>query len=138
MIKAEDDRYELDINLKRMKKSLEILDQIVDNLTEMPTADVSGLLRKVLGLGIMQYFYRNVSKEFKDEFEYHMKKNPLETCKVYRERLKGYIGELIDIRNNHIKPWKDISSKNSVKALDFKGHEFKRVEKTKMKGNVFL
>lgn len=37
-----------------------------------------------------------------------------------------------------LRNWTEIANKNFHKALDFKGHEFKRTEKLKMKAGVFL
>jgi histone deacetylase complex regulatory component SIN3 len=37
-----------------------------------------------------------------------------------------------------LRTWTEVANKNFQKALDFKGHEFKRTEKVKMKSGVFL
>jgi histone deacetylase complex regulatory component SIN3 len=37
-----------------------------------------------------------------------------------------------------LRTWTEVANKNFQKALDFKGHEFKRTEKMKMKAAVFL
>jgi len=43
------------------------------------------------------------------------------------------------MRNIHgLRTWTEVANKNFHKALDFKGHEFKRTEKLKMKAGVFL
>lgn len=43
------------------------------------------------------------------------------------------------MRNIHgLRTWQDVANKNWKKSLDLKGHEFKRIEKLKMKAGVFL
>lgn len=43
------------------------------------------------------------------------------------------------MRNIHgLRTWSDVANKNWKKSLDLKGHEFKRIEKLKMKAGVFL
>lgn len=37
-----------------------------------------------------------------------------------------------------LRTWYDVANKNWKKSLDLKGHEFKRIEKMKMKAGVFL
>lgn len=37
-----------------------------------------------------------------------------------------------------LRTWNDVANKNWKKSLDLKGHEFKRIEKMKMKAGVFL
>ena len=46
---------------------------------------------------------------------------------------------MTDMRSIHgLRTWTEVANKNFQKALDFKGHEFKRTEKMKMKAAVFL
>lgn len=58
---------------------------------------------------------------------------------ILQARLKSQHLELKEMRSIHgLRNWTDTANKNFHKALDFKGHEFKRTEKLKMKAGVFL
>lgn len=52
----------------RLKKSVQILDKTVQELSNYSQADVSGLLKKVIDLGILQIYYKLISEEKKKEF----------------------------------------------------------------------
>lgn len=123
LIKAEDDRYEIDLNLKRLKKGIEMLEVIVSKLMEDPNAEVEPIVNRAINFGVIQYVYKNATKEQKNEVEYYFKHNTLETCQVMIYRLGQQLTEISEIRNIHgIRNWSEVASKNWNKSLDFKGH----------------
>ena len=96
-------------------------------------------MKIITSLGIVQLMYKQGNKEQKEELEWFLKNNPIETIKLFCDRVKGHIFELQEIRKIHgIKNWNEIAVKNWSKSLDFKGFAFKKNERDKMRPNVFM
>lgn len=122
-----------------MEVSIKLVERVISILSQNPSANTTALIDKAIHFGIIQYVYRNATKEQKDEFEYHLKKNPYDTCCIFRDRMKTQLNDLREIRTIHgLKNWNEIATKNTLKSLDIKGHEFKRTQKIRMKPNIFL
>lgn len=50
-----------------------------------------------------------------------------DTLIVFESRMKSQYAELMEMRSIHgLRTWTEVANKNFQKALDFKGHEFKR------------
>lgn len=63
--KCEDERYEFDLVILRLKKFNQLLISIIKDLEEDPNANVIGKLNSAISLGVLQMLYRNASKDQK-------------------------------------------------------------------------
>lgn len=52
------------------------------------------LVNRVIDMGVVQIVYRNANKEQKEQLEWHLKANQLETCTLFKERIKSQLHEL--------------------------------------------
>ena len=138
LLKAEDERYEFDIYMKRLQKASQLLDKLLDEEEVLSEEDRYKIMGQMIGMGALQMIYKNCHREQREGLEWFLKSNPVETCKLFKERIAAQIAELEGIKEIHaIKAWNEVAAKNYFKALDL-GFEFKKNEKDHMKANFFL
>ena len=88
MLKAEDERYEFDLYMKRLNKTLDLLNLIIDEENPIDEKKKEKLIGQVVGLGSLQMIYKNTHRDQKEEFEWFLKTADLEACKVFKERVQ--------------------------------------------------
>ena len=126
-MKAEDERYEFDLYIRRLKKAESILSTIVSGLTIDPNKDFTKEVNTIISLGIVQLIYKNGNKDQKEELEWFLKRNTFEATKLFSDRVKTQIIELEEIKKIHgLKNWNEVAQKNWQKSQDFKGFAFKK------------
>lgn len=77
LLKAEDERYEFDLYIRRLKKAESILVKMISDLSLDPTKTFDKEIDIIISLGIIQLIYKNGNKEQKEELEWFLKKNTL-------------------------------------------------------------
>ncbi len=65
LLKAEDERYEFDLYMRRLIKTLEFLEQVVDEKVQNDEELREKLINKILGLNTLQTIYKNCHREQK-------------------------------------------------------------------------
>ena len=139
LLKAEDERYEFDLYMRRLTKTLSLLELYTDENVEKDEKQKEKIVNKIIGLGSLQMIYKNCHRDQKEEIEWFLKTADHETCKMFKERIEFQVVELKNIKEVHaIKNWSEVANKNFFKALDLKGFEFKKNEKDKMKATFFI
>lgn len=83
---------------------------------------INGMIDKIISMGIIQFIYKNCTKDQKEELEWHLKTNQTESLKIIKERIGFQIKEMESIKSIHaIRTWYQVAFKNFSKALDLKG-----------------
>jgi hypothetical protein len=67
---------------------------------------INGMIDKIISMGIIQFIYKNCTKDQKEELEWHLKTNQTESLKIIKERIGFQIKEMESIKSIHaIRTW---------------------------------
>lgn len=67
---------------------------------------INGMIDKIISMGIIQFIYKNCTKDQKEQLEWHLKTNQNESLKIIKERIGFQIKEMESIKSIHaIRTW---------------------------------
>lgn len=55
---------------------------------------ITGMIDKIISMGIIQFIYKNCTKDQKEQLEWHLKTNQTESLKIIKERIGFQIKEM--------------------------------------------
>lgn len=65
LIKAEDERYEFDIYMKKLEKTKDLLEKVTDEKLSNSEKERAELINKVINMGVLQIIFKNCNKDQK-------------------------------------------------------------------------
>ncbi|CAK93289.1 unnamed protein product (macronuclear) [Paramecium tetraurelia] len=132
LFKSEDERFEFDVNIQQIKRTINLLQEIIDGNKEDPI-----LIAKVIDMRILQQLYRNQTQDQNEVLQIFQSK-PTESAKILIKRVKQKLNELIQARNNKAKQvWENVSLNNFHRSLDHRSFYFKKNDKLVINGQRF-
>lgn len=75
LLKAEDERYEFDIYMKRLQTAQKLLDKLLDEKICKRQEQKQLLINKIISMGVLQLIYKISHKDQKEQLEWFLKTN---------------------------------------------------------------
>ncbi|CAD8117863.1 unnamed protein product [Paramecium sonneborni] len=133
LFKSEDERFEYDVYIQQTKRTINLLQEIIDG-----TKDEQALVKKVIDMRILQQLYRNQTQDQNEILQLFSNK-PIESAKILIKRVKSKLNELVQARNTKAKQiWETVSIMNFHKSLDHRSFYFKKNDKLVINGQRFV
>ncbi|CAD8206788.1 unnamed protein product [Paramecium pentaurelia] len=133
LFKSEDERFEFDVNIQQIKRTINLLQEIIDG-----NKDEQVLVNKVIDMRILQQLYRNQTQDQNEIIQLFQTK-PVESAKILIKRVKQKLNELVSARNTKAKQvWETVSTINFHRSLDHRSFYFKKNDKLVINGQRFV